>query len=148
MAPSGAGKTHFVKSQKELHWMDGDNLWARSNAHPSGAWWLESVDVITKIDQRCDVITTEAKKLGFWVVGASNAFLKPDAIVIPDWETHKGWILAREQGNYDGGATSKDYEQVKGHREWISQWAKQGVPKFETVQQASEYLAAQYKSTL
>lgn len=142
MAPSGAGKTHFVKSQAEMHWLDGDDLWMATNAHPDGPWWLEGLERITEIDRRSDVITTEAKKLGFWIIGASNAFLPPDAIVIPDWETHKKWISAREQGNYDGGATSDKLDQVIAHREWILKWAEQGVPKFTTVPEAAAFLAA------
>lgn len=141
MAPSGAGKTHFVKSQKELHWLDGDELWMATNAHPDGEWWLENLDRITEIDQRSDVITIEAKKQGFWVVGASNAFLPPDAIVIPEWETHKKWIGIRETTNYDGGATSDKLDQVISHRKWILEWESKGVPKFETVEDAASYLA-------
>lgn len=143
LAPSGAGKTHFIKSQKELHWIDGDDLWMATNAHPDGAWWLEGIDRINEIDQRSDVVTIEAKKLGFWILGASNAFLPPDAIVIPDWETHKHWISYRENNNYDGGATSDKLDQVESHREWILQWEKKGVPKFETVEKAVNYLTSQ-----
>ncbi len=146
MAPSGAGKTHYVKSQKEPHWLDGDDLWMATNAHPDGAWWLEGLDRITEIDQRSDIITIEAKKLGFWIVGASNAFLPPDAIVVPDWETHKKWIGIRENTNYDGGATSDKLDQVISHRNWILKWEKKGVPKFDTVEQATEFLSKKYAS--
>jgi hypothetical protein len=144
MAPSGAGKTHFVDRQTEPHWMDGDELWCKSRAQPAGAWWLEPIETTDEIDQRSDIVTIEAKKLGFWIIGASNYFLKPDAIVIPEWETHKEWIRAREQNNYDGGATSKDFEQVARHRDWILRWQQQGVPKFETVTTAAEFLAAKH----
>jgi len=141
LAPSGAGKTHFVKNQNEMHWLDGDELWMEANAHPDGAWWLEGNERIAEIDARCDVITTEAKKLGFWIVGASNNWLKPDAIVLPEWETHKSWIKHREENDYDGGATSDKLEQVISHREWIIEWEKKGVPKFSTVQEAAEFLS-------
>ncbi len=93
------------------------------------------------IDARCDVITQEAKKLGFWIVGASNNWLKPDAIVVPDKETHKAWIAHREENNYDGGATSDKFSQVESHIAWMLKWEEQGVPRFETVQAAAEYLA-------
>lgn len=146
MAPSGAGKTHFIEHQKEPHWLDGDDLWQLTNAHPDGPWWTESLETIIQIDERCDVITTQAKKLGFWVLGASNSWMPPDAIVIPDWETHKKWIGIRETTNYDGGATTDRLDGVKQHREWILQWEKKGVPKFETVDQAAEFLAKQYAS--
>ncbi len=141
LAPSGAGKTYYVKNQKEMNWIDGDELWMETNAHPDGPWWLEGLDRIAEIDARCDVITTEAKKLGFWIVGASNNWLKPDAIVVPDWETHQSWIKNREDTEYDGGATSDKLGQVMSHREWIIAWEKKGVPKFETVAEAAEFLA-------
>lgn len=141
MAPSGAGKTHFVESQKEPHWLDGDDLWMSAKAHPDGPWWLEPLETITEIDSRSDVITVEAKKLGFWIVGASNSWLKPDAIVIPHWSTHKKWIGIREKTIYDGGATSDKLDQVISHRKWILKWEKQGVPKFKTVEAATEFLA-------
>lgn len=140
LAPSGSGKTHFISRQKEKHWLDGDALWEASNAHPKGAWWLESLEVINEIDQRSDVITAQAKKLGFWILGASNNWLKPDAIVLPHWSTHKRYIQAREQTHYDGGATSKDFKQVLGHRQWIRLWARRGVPVFQSIQEAVAHL--------
>ncbi|KKP64261.1 MAG: hypothetical protein UR60_C0025G0017 [Candidatus Moranbacteria bacterium GW2011_GWF2_34_56] len=27
LAPSGAGKTYYIKNQKAKHWIDGDLLW-------------------------------------------------------------------------------------------------------------------------
>jgi len=140
MAPSGAGKTHFIKNQKAKHWIDGDDLWKSAHAHPKDGWWLEKDEVMNEIDQRCDVITVEAKKLGFWIMGASNFWLKPDAIVIPHWSTHKKYIRYRETHDYDGGATSDRLKQVIGHRKWILRWEKKGVPKFRSVQEAVDYL--------
>ena len=140
LAPSGTGKTHFIKNQKEQHWIDGDEVWMMAKAHPEGEWWLEDISVIDEIDQRSDVITVEAKKLGFWIMGASNYWLKPDAVVIPDWETHKGFILKRETGEYDGGATSKDFERVKKSRNWMSRWEAEGVPIFQSIEEAAGQL--------
>lgn len=140
MAPSGAGKTYFVNHQKEQHWMDGDKLWETTNAHPKGAWWTESFDIIDEIDMRSDFITLQAKKLGFWIIGASNNWLKPDAIVLPHWSTHKKYIRTREKENYDGGATSDRLSQVLFHRRWINKWTKKGVPKFKSVKEAAEFL--------
>lgn len=144
LAPSGAGKTHFVSSQKEKHWLDGDLLWMLTNAHPAGAWWLQGIDAIQEIARRSDVITEQAKKLGFWVVGADKDTITPDAIVLPPWEVHKKYITTREQENYDGGATSADFEQVLGHRRWIEKSCA-SVPKFDSVAQAANYLANQAK---
>lgn len=144
MAPSGAGKTYFIEHQKEKHWLDGDSLWEATNAHPKGEWWLEGGEVIDEIDQKSDVITAQAKKLGFWIIGASNNWLKPDAIVLPHWSTHKRYIKSRETESYDGGATSDRLNQVLGHRRWIRKWVKQGVPCFNSVQLAADFLAKSY----
>ena len=140
LAPSGVGKTYFIKQQKTSEWMDGDALWEATNAHPKGSWWLEPLETITEIDQRSDIVTAQAKKLGFWMMGASNAWLKPDAVVLPDWKTHQKYIITREQTNYDGGATSKSFAQVQNHRKWMRRWAKQGVPIFTSIQEAVDAL--------
>ncbi|PJA47249.1 hypothetical protein CO172_02385 [Candidatus Uhrbacteria bacterium CG_4_9_14_3_um_filter_36_7] len=145
LAPSGAGKTYFIKNQKKKDWLDGDVIWEASNAHPKGAWWLESLEVTDEIDQRSDVITTQAKRLGFWIMGASNFWLKPDAIVLPNWSTHKKYIRIREQTNYDGGATSDRLSQVLKHRKWIHGWTKKGVPAFKSIDEAVDYLVISSK---
>lgn len=141
MAPSGAGKTHFVKAQNEPHWLDGDDLWQQAKAQPDGEWWLESREFTDYVDVRSDVITYEAKSLGFWIVGASNNWLPPDAIVIPHLATHRKWITHREKHGYDGGLTSDRMAQVISHRKWISKWTAKGVPKFNTVPEAAAYLS-------
>jgi hypothetical protein len=141
LGPSGSGKTHFVKNQEDSHWIDGDKIWAGTNAAPAGEWWLRSGEDIGIIDSRSDVMTAQAKTLGLWIVGASNYWLKPDAIVIPHWSTHKKYIRHREQHGYDGGAKSDAFAQVLWHRRWIMQYTKQGIPQFRSVQEAAEYLA-------
>lgn len=144
LAPSGVGKTHFINNQKEPHWIDGDDIWAAAKAHPEGEWWLEEIPIIDEIDQRSDVITVEAKKLGFWIMGASNNWLKPDAVVIPDWDTHMKYISTRENTNYDGGLTSENVERVKSSRIWMSRWEKEGTPIFKSVEEAVNYLVDKY----
>lgn len=148
LAPSGSGKTHFVNNQKEKHWIDGDNLWEAAFAHPAGPWWIEPISVTDEIDQRSDVITVQAKKLGFWIVGSANNWLKPDAVVIPHWSTHKKYIKNRESNNYDGGATSERFAQVLHHRNWIMKWTKKGVPRFKSMEEAVGYLENEYKGFL
>jgi hypothetical protein len=145
LAPSGAGKTHFIENQQEPNWVDGDEIWMAAKAHPMGEWWLEAISVIDEIDQRSDVVTVEAKKLGFWLMGASNYWLKPDAVVIPDWETHQQFISKRENNAYDGGATSEDLERVKKSRNWMSRWKKEGVPFFQSIEEAVNYLTEKHK---
>jgi hypothetical protein len=142
LAPSGAGKSHYYRNQKdrEKHWVDADRLWRWAKAMPSGAWW-EKPEMIEDVEQKCDMITQEAKKLGFWMLGSANNWLKPDAIVIPNWRTHVKFIKIREK-NYDGGAKSDPnaLEQVKRHRKWIMSWTKKGVPKFGSIEEAIRHL--------
>lgn len=140
LAPSGVGKTHFCKEQAEPHWIDGDDLWIGAKAHPDGPWWTEPLEVIDRVDQRSDVITMEAKHMGFWTMGASNSWLRPDAIVIPDWERHKELIGIRQKTNYDGGATLDRLEQVQSHIEFIRRWKKEGVPEFKSIEEAVKAL--------
>jgi hypothetical protein len=136
LAPSGAGKTHFCTRQAEPHWIDGDDLWFGAGAHPKGPWWNEPIATINKIDMRCDILTHEAMENGFWIMGASNYWLTPNAIVIPPWETHKKFIAHREANNYDGGATTEDFDQVRGHITWMRTLEQKGVPVFESIEQA------------
>lgn len=141
LAPSGAGKTYFCNNQSEPDWIDGDELWMGAGAHPDIPWWTMGNEVINKIDKRSDVITQEAMDEGFWIIGASNFWLQPSAIVIPDWETHKLYIKKRHEGNYDGGATPDDHEQVLEHIETIKKWhTDYGVPLFKSVNEAAEAL--------
>ena len=119
LAPSGAGKSHYVRNQSEPDWIDGDVLWTQAGAHPDRAWWLEGMDVMNEIDSRSDQVTKRAKEEGLWIMGASCNWLPPVAVVLPDWEQHKGFIKHREETSYDGGGTSDRLDQVLGHREWI-----------------------------
>jgi hypothetical protein len=141
LAPSGAGKTYFVESQQEKHWIDGDVLWAATHAHPAGEWWHGPVSEIQEIARRSDVITVQAKRLGFWIVGVDDFAITPDAIVIPNWNTHQRYIRARETTNYTGGATSDERQRVLTARRWISRHAKNGVPRFASVAEAASFLA-------
>jgi hypothetical protein len=142
LAPSGAGKSHYVREQATPDWIDGDTLWTAAGAHPDREWWLESLEVIQAIDAKCDEITKRAKEKGFWIMGASNNGLLPDAIVIPDWEKHKAMIKYREEHNYDGGAKTDRLDQVLGHREWMLTLAKQGIPVFPTIEAATRELSS------
>jgi|SRR3989344_2889982 len=148
LAPSGSGKTYFIERQKQMHWFDGDTLWELTNAHPAGFWWLEGGKTIHEIDVRSDVITMQAKKLGLWLIGASNSDLEPDAIVLPHWSTHKRYITNRQKGVYDGGATIDRLQGVLHHRKLIKQWAKKGVPEFRSVDEAVKYLTEKYNKGL
>ncbi len=136
LAPSGSGKTYFVERQAKLHWIDGDYLWDITNADPLNDEWEPNFDLVQEINDRSDIITIQAKKLGFWIIGSSNHFLKPDAIVIPSWSIHKEFIKKRQQLNYDGGAKEEDFEAVIEHRDFIVSWEKQGVPRFESIDEA------------
>ncbi|MBL8160078.1 hypothetical protein JNJ66_06505 [Candidatus Saccharibacteria bacterium] len=141
LAPSGAGKTHFVNAQATRDWIDGDTLWMTTGAHPAGEWWLKPLPEIQEIERRSDVITLQAKRLGFWIIGTDCYSILPDAVVVPDWETHQRYILARENGNYDGGATSAQLEGVQRSRRYIASFAGKGVPLFTSVEAAAAHLA-------
>lgn len=138
--PSGVGKTYYIKHQKEKNWIDGDILWKACNAFPKGDWWNLSGEEIDTIERRADVITEQAKKLGFWIIGASSVNMIPDAIVIPDFDTHFKYIKYREEHNYDGGIKSDDIEKIKRNREYFSRFKENGVPIFTSVDDAVLYL--------
>ena len=143
LAPSGVGKTHYVQNQSTdaRHWIDGDVLWAVTNADPTDDEWNSDSDQVQEMNGRCDVITYQSKKLGFWIIGSSNRYLKPDALVLPPWETHVAYIKSREHGSYDGGAKVENLAGVQAHRAWIEHWQTEGVPVFESVTEAVESLA-------
>lgn len=136
LAPSGVGKTHFVRSQYQKHWIDGDDLYPKANADLTNHDWVYDSELVEEINIKSDVITMEARKQGFWVLGASNSFLKPDAIVIPEWEDHVKLIMHRDAGRSDGGATQADLDSVLRHREIILRWEQDGVPRFHSIEDA------------
>ena len=142
-APSGTGKTHYINKQKEKHWVDGDIIWSACKALPNGQWWTWSSKEIDSIERRVDIITEQAKKQGFWIMGASCVNILPDAIVIPDWETHLKYIKHREKNNYDGGLKSDDLDKIKGFRNYVLRFKKLGVPVFKSVEDAVSYLVSQ-----
>ncbi len=141
--PSGVGKTYFINHQKIKNWIDGDILWSITKAFPDGDWWNWSGKEIDTIERRADVITEQAKKLGFWIIGASAVNLIPDAIVIPDFKTHLSYIKCREENNYDGGMTSEDLDKIKKNRAYYSRFKKNGVPVFKSVEEAVSFLENQ-----
>lgn len=141
--PSGIGKTYFINNQKEKNWIDGDVLWSATHALPSGDWWNLSGDEIDTVERRADVITEQAKKQGFWIIGASSVNIIPDAIVIPDLETHLKYIKHREENNYDGGITSEDLDKIKRTREYYSRFQKNGVKIFKSIDEAVYYIENQ-----
>ncbi len=141
--PSGIGKTYFVNNQKIKNWIDGDLLWSATKAFPKEDWWNWSGERIDEVEKRADIITEQAKKLGFWIIGASSVHTVPDAIVIPDFETHLKYIKHREENNYDGGMKSDNLEKIKRNREYYSRFQKEGVPVFTSIEEAVSYLEHQ-----
>ena len=144
--PSGVGKTYFINNQKVKNWIDGDILWSKAHAFPDGDWWNLSGEEIDMIERRADVITEQAKNLGFWIIGASSVNVVPDAIVIPDFDTHLRYIRNRENNNYDGGIKSDDLDRIKNTREYYSRFSRDGVPIFESVDEAVYYIENQKDS--
>ena len=147
LAPSGAGKTYFVNKQKEKNWIDGDTLWVATRAHPNMDWWNMGLDVIREVDARSDVVTQEAKRLGLWILGASNNWLAPDAVVMPPWDTNVAYIKHRQETNYDGGLKTDQLGQLESHRKEIKEMAdNKKVPIFESINKATSYLEELYKN--
>lgn len=147
LAPSGTGKTYFVEHQAKRHWIDGDLLWTITGADYTHDEWDDSLDDIFEVNGRCDTITHQAKKLGFWIVGSSNLFLQPDAIVIPEWDTHLHYIQKRESNSYDGGATTEDLEGLRMHIDWIVKTWEGKVPFFTSIEAAVNYLVKDQGTT-
>lgn len=141
LAPSGAGKTFFVKSQTTQDWIDGDDLWPAAGADTTSDDWPDDGQLVEETNRRCDVVTNEARKLGFWVIGSSNDSLRPDAIVLPEWPVHQQYIKSREVKGYDGGAKMKDLDGVLEHREVIKRWSAKGVPEFGSIIEAVDHFA-------
>ncbi len=142
LAPSGAGKTYFVDHQVLPDWIDGDVLWQAVGALPDGEWWNLPLERIMELEARCDLITQEARRLGFWVLGGSNTWLQPDAVVLPHWQTQKYRMGLRLKHNYDGGLAPDQTGKALTQRRWFSRWTKQGVPKFTSIEAAAASLAA------
>lgn len=140
-APSGVGKTYFINKQIEKDWIDGDLLWSKTFAFPNDDWWNRPGNEIDTIERRADVITEQAKKLGFWIMGASCVSINPDAIVIPPLNIHLKYIINRENNNYDGGLTSENIDRIKSFRKYVLRYKKQGVPCFKSVDEAVHYLS-------
>ena len=145
MSPSGTGKTYYCNNQEELNWIDGDELWIESRAQPdpSTEWWDKGLHVINRVEQRCDIVTAQAVDKGFWILGSVNFWLKPDALVIPDWEVLMGRIKQRQDsGEYDGGMKEEHKDQVKSHIEHgLMPWhTKHGVPIYKSIEEAVKQL--------
>lgn len=140
MTPSGAGKTYYCKNQSTPDWIDGDELWCLANAQPDPEtkWWDMGLAVINAVEQRCDVITSQAVEKGFRILGSVNYWYKPDAIVVPDWDILVRQIKMRqESGDYDGGLTESHHEQLRSHISVINEWnTKHGVPKYDSIENA------------
>ena len=145
LAPSASGKTYFVNQQESRDWIDGDYLWPATNADLSADEWSADLEGVHEINRRSDVITHQAMKLGFWIMGSSNESLQPDAIVILPWEVHRQYIVDRETTTYDGGATTRDINDIKAHRKIVEQWKNHGVPCFDSIDAAVEHLTQTLK---
>lgn len=149
LAPSGTGKTHFISRQKEKHWIDGDTLWVATGAHPATDWWTKGLDVIDEVDARSDTVTVQAKRLGLWIMGASNNWLAPDAIVLLPWKKNVAYIKHREENNYDGGLTTKQLAQLKAHRADMKKLARnKKVPIFASVEEAVQFIEKKYQEEI
>jgi len=139
LASSGTGKTHYVENQKDKHWIDGDYFWSLTQADLLPDEWIYDSSIVDEVNNRCDVMTQQAKKQGLWIVGSSNNWLQPDAIVIISDQTQKQYIKKRQVGDYDGGATDMDFAAIQRHNAFIKSWADKGVPQFSSIEDAAIY---------
>jgi hypothetical protein len=81
-------------------------------------------------------------------MGASNNWLAPDVVVLPPWETNVEYIKKREEGNYDGGLTTNQLDQLESHRKEIEDMAKsKNVPIFGSIDSAVAYIENIYKKS-
>lgn len=98
--------------------------------------------MIEEVEKRCDIITKQAVEQGFWIMGSVSYGYKPDAIVIPEWDVLVSQIRNRQNsGDYDGGLTDENLEQLKNHIAIIERWhTEHGVPKFTSIQEAADSL--------
>jgi hypothetical protein len=143
LAPSGTGKSYFTSRQDKKDWIDGDILWPLAGADTTSDEWIDDLSTVMETNNKCDVVTEKAKKLGFWVIGASNSWLKPDAIVLPEWDTHLSYIKKRQADieNFDGGATLANIDGLKSHIRWISdKWPMKEVQYFTSIEEAVKFL--------
>lgn len=161
LGPSGCGKSYFVNHLSNKHdWIDGDMIWTATHAQPRTAWWEagDSAPSLRLIDAMSDVITYQAVQQGYRIIGASNLWLRPDAVVLPPLEKHTEYLTMRSTGeNYDGGLTIDQLSNVKEHRERIRLNAQnpqltyrtidtkniEPVPIFESVEEAARFLESQ-----
>ena len=140
LAPSASGKTYYIENQTQKDWIDGDYLWSITNADLSSDDWEYDTEAVKEINRRSDVITYQAKKLGFWIIGSSNDSLKPDAIVLLPVKKHMEYVDKRMESQNFNGARKEDIDALLEHRKTIEQWKSQGVPCFESVELAVGYL--------
>jgi GTPase SAR1 family protein len=99
LGPPGVGKTTFVKKQKEKIWVDVDPLFSKL-----GVKWHQNAK--NPVDMRlnylrADYMLEQTKALGFCVIGALFWEFVPDAIVIPDLDTHKRYLKGRKNLNIE-----------------------------------------------
>lgn len=73
-------------------------------------------------------------------MGFSNSYLKPNAIVMPPWETHKAYIRKRAYSKYNSVLREEDLSEVKAHRLWIEHWKAVKVPRYEAIVLAAQIL--------
>ena len=145
VAPSASGKTYFCDRQSQPDWIDGDVLWGTAGADPFPfQWWNDGLQTIHRVGQRCDIITADAVDRGFWIIGSTNYWLKPHAIVIPSKQVLMRNLEARGQADhtYDGGLEKHQYQQLaKGMEEIRQRWGKE-VPEFDSIDKAAKALKA------
>jgi hypothetical protein len=146
-APSCSGKSYYLDRASTNDWIDGDFIWEDSGAHPPVAtkWWQDSdVDNLDLIDIKADIVTDEVRKMGGWIMGASTYFLRPDAVVLLPWATHKSYALKR--ANELNSSGEQKIEKLKRmRRSYFKRFKKNKVPVFKSIEEAVKFCEDLYK---
>ena len=139
LAPPASGKTYFVKRQpaKMKHWIDQDLLF-----RALGVKWSDKVkdmDEFEKQYRRCDEMSAEVKAYGLRVLGALFWDYPADAVVLLPEDQHREYVAKRKD---------LSWKRVKDIREVIQEGAiRYKTPVFESIQAATEHIAADSQST-
>jgi len=142
LAPSGAGKSHYIKHQTDSSWVDADEIWIPTGCFElADEWWNNGEERIREVFTKCDLMTIVARRIGFRLMGAmSNYNLVPDAIVLPPWKQHTRFIEARSINGDAHGLKSEELQMVKEHRKELHLYAKEsGTMIFDSIEDAVEH---------
>ena len=100
-APPGSGKSYFV-GQHPQDWVDTDPIFSDVSLHSSD-WHNDTHDETEEAEHytQCDIGLKIMRELGLWVVGSLFWDFVPDAIVLLRKDTHREYVLQRDDLNWN-----------------------------------------------